>query len=162
MDTTDKCLKETTEYSAEDDAKAINFDPKESVMKKRGWLIPVMILTLNALAIAVRWSHLPEPLLAHFDLQGNAAGTMSRNLLLIYPLISAVICLVAYMIGRIKHLLQRGLIILVSGFCLILLSSTMVSLTYGKIPFFMLAEPVILLSSVVAFIVSVLKSRKAK
>ena len=129
---------------------------------KNAWLIPILIVVLNALAIMVRWNCLPESLPAHFDLQGNAAGTMPRNVLLLYLLLSAAICLIAHMVARIKHRLKTGLIILVSGFCLVLLLSTMVSLTSGKVPLFMLAEPVVLLSSVVAFIVSVLKSRKAK
>ena len=129
---------------------------------KNAWLIPILIVLLNALAIIVRWNCLPESLPAHFDLQGNAAGTMPRNVLLLYPLIAVAICLIAYIVARIKHGFKTGLVILTSGFCLVLLFSTMVSLTSGKVPLFMLAEPVILLSSVVAFIVSVLKSRKAK
>ena len=131
-------------------------------MKKRGWLIPIVIVALNVLAIMVRWGFLPEVLPAHFDLQGNAAGTMPRNVLLLYPLIAAAICLIAYIVARIKHGLKTGQVILASGFCLALLLSTMVSLTSGKVSLFMLAEPVILLSAVVAFIVSVLRSRKAK
>ena len=46
--------------------------------------------------------------------------------------------------------------------CLVLLSSTLVSLTCGKMPLFMLAEPVIMLAAVVAFAVCVVKSRKSK
>jgi hypothetical protein len=38
--------------------------------------------------------------------------------------------------------------------------STMVTLTSGEYPAFMLAEPVILLVAVVAFVVCVIKSRK--
>ena len=33
-------------------------------------------MALNALAIIVRWDSLPELLPAHYDLQGNAGGTM--------------------------------------------------------------------------------------
>lgn len=99
---------------------------------------------------------------AHFDLEGNAGGTMSRSVLLMYPLIGAVICLAAYVIARIKPKLQTGLVVLASGICLVLLSSTMVSLTYGEMPLFMLAEPVIMLAAVVAFAVCVVKSRKSK
>ena len=130
-------------------------------MNKRDCVIPSAIVLVNALAIAVRWSSLPELLPAHFDLEGNAAGTMSHNALLLYPMIGAAICLAAYIIARIKHTLKTGLTILSSGICLILLSSTLVSLTYGKVPVFMLAEPVILLSTVVAFIISIIRMRKA-
>lgn len=129
-------------------------------MKKRSWLVPVLIVAINALAIIVRWNSLPELLPAHFDLQGNAAGSMSRNILLSYPLIGAVVCLVFYVIARIWHKLQTALGILASGIGLILFSSTLVSLTAGKMPVFMLAEPVILLASVVASAVCLFRSRK--
>lgn len=118
-------------------------------MNKRAWLIPIIIVAINALAIAIRWTSLPELLPAHFDLQGNASGTMPRNTLLLYPLIGAAICLVARIIARLKHTLQPSLIILASGVALVLFLSTMVSLTSGKTPVFMLAEPVVLLIALV-------------
>lgn len=129
-------------------------------MNKRSWFIPVLILAINALAIAIRWNSLQELIPAHFDLQGNAGGSMSRDTLIIYPLIGAAVCLVAYMIAHIRQRLQTGLIILTSGICLVLLLSTMVSLTSGKIPLFMLAEPVILLLAIAAPIVSLIRSRR--
>ena len=129
-------------------------------MKKRSWFIPILILAINALAIVVRWSSLLEILPAHYDLQGNAGGTMSRSVLLLYPLIGAPFCLVAYLIARIKHKLQTGMVILVSGICLVLFSSALVMLTSGTMPIFMLAEPAILLAAVVGFVVCVVKSRK--
>ncbi len=69
-------------------------------MNKKSWFIPILIVALNALAIIVRWSSLPELLPAHYDLQGNAGGTMPRSMLLMYILMGAVICLIAYVIGR--------------------------------------------------------------
>ena len=129
-------------------------------MNKRSWFIPILILAINVLAIIVRWSSLPEILPAHYDLQGNAGGTMPRSVLLLYPLIGAAVCLVAYLIALKKHKLQTGLVILVSGICLVLLSSALVTLTSGTMPIFMLAEPVILLAAVVGFVVCVVKSRK--
>ena len=129
-------------------------------MNKRGWLIPIAIVAVNALAIICCWKSLPDPLPAHYDLQGNPDGVMQRGVLSIYPLIGAVICLAAYMIARIKSSLQSALIILASGVCLVILSSSLVSLTFGKIPLFMLAEPVILLIAVAASVISILKSRK--
>lgn len=129
-------------------------------MNRRGWWIPVMVVAINVFAILVRWSSLSEFIPAHFDLQGSAGGTMPRNVLLLYPLIGAAICLVAYIIVRIKQTLETGFIILSSGVCLILLSSTMVSLTSGKLPVFMIAEPVILLLTTIAFIVWVAKCFK--
>ena len=121
-------------------------------MNKRNWLIPILIVALNALAIIVRWSSLPEPLPAHYDLQGTASGTMPRSMLLLYLLMGAAVCLIAYVVGRMKPKLQKGLVVLASGICLVLLSSTMVTLTAGTMPVFMLAEPVILLAAVVGFV----------
>lgn len=129
-------------------------------MNKSGWLITILIVVINVTAIIAQWHVLPEILPAHFDLQGNASGSMTRTMLLLYPLASAVVCLIAYLIAWKKPKLQTGLIILSSGISLVFLSSALVTLTSGSMPFFMLAEPVILLVSVVAFIICVIKSRK--
>ena len=123
-------------------------------MNKRFWFIPVLIVFVNALAIITGWSTLPDPLPAHFDIQGNASGTMPRCMLLLYLLISAAVCFASYILARKKEKIEKGMIILSSGICLVLLSSTMVSLTSGTVPLFMIDEPIILLASVVAFIVS--------
>lgn len=131
-------------------------------MNKRYWFIPILIVVANALAVIVRWSSLSDQLPAHFDLQGNASGTMPRNMLILYVLIGAAICLITYLIGRMKHKLQAGLIVLSLGVCLVLLLSTMVTLTSGTMPVFMLAEPVVLLIAVVGFVVAVVRSHKKK
>lgn len=131
-------------------------------MNKRMWLIPILVVVINALLIIVRWSSLPEFLPAHFDLQGNASGVMSCQVLPLYPLIAIVICLIAYVIAHIKHNLQTGLVVLVTGICLVLLFSTLVTLTSGKVPLFMLAEPIILLVAVIGFVVCIVKSRKMR
>ena len=131
-------------------------------MIKKSWPLPFLIVTLNALAIIVQWNNLPELLPAHYDLQGNASGTMPRGMLLLYILIGTAVCLIAYMVGRMKQKLQTGLVILSSGISLVLFLSTMVTLTYGTMPIFMLAEPVILLAAVIGFVVCVVKSRKKK
>ena len=131
-------------------------------MNKRGLFIPILIVAINAWAIIMRWSSLPELLPAHYDLQGNAGGTMPRSVLLLYLLMGAAICLIAYMIARIKPKLQLGLIILTSGICLVLFLSTLVTLTSGTMPIFMLAEPVVLLAAVIGFVVSIVKSCKNK
>ena len=131
-------------------------------MNRRGFIIPITVVAINALAIIMRWGSLPEVIPAHFDLQGNAAGTMPRNTLLLYPLIGAAVCFAAYVIARMKPVLKNGLAVLVSGICLILLSSTIVSLSYGQFPVFMLAEPVILILAVAGFIFSVVNSHKTR
>ena len=132
----------------------------ETDMNKRSWIIPILIIVVNALAIIVRWGSLSELLLAHFDLEGNAAGTMPRTTLIMYPLIAAAVCLAGYVIARIKQTLQTPLVILASGISLIVLFSTLVTLTSGKMPFFMLAEPVILLAAVVSSVVCLVKGRR--
>lgn len=129
-------------------------------MSKRLLWIPVLVVVVNVLAIVLRWASLPEILPAHFDLQGHASGTMSRSMLLVYPLIGVAVCAFAWIIARIKPRLRTGLTFLASGVCLILLSSTLVTLTSGTMPIFMLAEPVILLGAIVAFVVCVVKSRR--
>ena len=129
-------------------------------MNKRSWLIPILIVALNALAIMVRWNSLPELLPAHYDLQGNAGGTMPRSMLLLYLLIGVAICVIAFVIARMKSKFQTALVILTSGVCLVLLASTLVTLTAGTMSVFMLSEPVILLATVVGSVVSVMKSRR--
>ena len=128
---------------------------------KRGWLIPALIVAVNALAIVIRWHSLPETLPAHFDLQGNASGTMSRSTLLIYPAIGAAVCIIAYVLGRrmSKRLQQLGLIVLASGIVLTILSSSLVTLTTGTMPVFMLAEPFILGLALVTFLFCLIKAR---
>ena len=129
-------------------------------MNKKGWLIPFLIVVANASAIILQWNELPKILPAHFDLQGNASGSISRNILILYLLASTAVCKIAYLISLKMRKFQTGLIILASGISLILLLSTLVSLTSGTMPVFMLAEPVVLLATIVAFVVCIVKSRK--
>ena len=131
-------------------------------MHKRGWLLPALVVGVNAVMVLLLWKSLPESLPAHFDLAGNASGSISRTTLLYYPLMGAVIGLIAYWIRcrKDKKYFNGGLLILTSGIELIILSSTMVTLTQGTKPFFMLAEPVILVIALTAFIIGLIKSRK--
>ena len=129
-------------------------------MNKRRWFIPVFIVVLNALAVLICWNSLSEFVPAHYDLQGNAGGSMPRTMLLMYILIGAIICLGAYSLGRWKNKLQKGFVILSSGICLVIFSSSMVTLTSGTMPIFMLAEPVILLAALVGFVVCAVKARR--
>ena len=129
-------------------------------MKNNKWFIPILVIAVNALAVIVKWSSLPELLPAHFDLQGNASGTMARSMLPLYPAAGAAVFLLSWLIARKAKRLDTGLVILTSGISLILLCSTMVTLTTGKMPVFMLAEPVILVAAVVGFILCLRKDRK--
>ena len=129
-------------------------------MNKKSWFIPVLIVAVNALAIIVCWTSLPEVLPAHFDLEGNASGLMPRTQLLMFPLISTVVCLVCHVVSRLKQKLQKGMVILSSGISLVIFLSVLVTLTQGTMPIFMLAEPVVLLAAIVGFLVSIKKSRR--
>jgi hypothetical protein len=129
-------------------------------MNKRAWLIPILIVAANALAIILRWHHLSEVLPAHFDLQGNAGGMMQRSILPFYPLAGVLVCLLGFLLARRIARLQTGLIILTSGICLVVLLSTFVTLTSGKMPVFMLAEPVVLLAAVIASVICIVRYRK--
>ena len=107
-----------------------------------------------------------------FDLQGNAGGSMPRQTLLIYLLVAAVICGLAFVVASIVSKrskskvmaegIRTGIFILAAGLELVILFSTMVTLTTGKMPVFMLAEPVILVLSLVAFVICVAKARKKR
>ena len=129
-------------------------------MNKKEWFILALIVATNALAIAVSWNALPDPLPAHYDLDGNAGGSMCRTALFLYPLASAAFCLVSYAISLKIKRISRALLILTTGVVLVVFSSCMVSLTSGTMPIFMLAEPVILLGAVSAFIILTVRSCK--
>ena len=137
---------------------------------KNGWIVPAIVIIVNVCAIWISWKSLPETLPAHFDPQGNASGSMARNTLIYYPIISLMCCLVAYGIATFARnlflkpddsgLRLLGLHCLTSAITLTVLSSTMVTLTFGTKPVFMFAEPVIMVLGLAAFIVCFLKSRK--
>ena len=139
-------------------------------MNRRAWLLPILIVAVNALTLLILWHSLPEKLPAHFDLQGNAGGSMPRTTLLFYPLAGAVICGIAYAAARLAEKrsankaqaqwVRAGLIILATGIGLVILSSTMVTLTTGTMPVFMLAEPVILAIALTAFVICLVRARK--
>ena len=129
-------------------------------MNKKYWLIPFFIVAINALVIIIRWTSFPELLPAHYDLQGNASGTIPRKMLLLYLLMSAAVFLISCLIGRMKQNIQTSMFILASGICLVLLASTMVTLTSGSMPIYMIAEPVILLATVIGFVFCAVKFRK--
>lgn len=68
-------------------------------MNKRSWFIPMLIVAINALAILVQWNSLPEQLPAHYDLQGNASGTMpvfmlAEPVILLVAIIGFVVCFI--------------------------------------------------------------------
>lgn len=139
---------------------------------KNGWIVPVIIIIVNACAIWISWSSLPDILPAHFDPQGNASGSMTRTTLIFYPVISLMVCLVTYGVAAMARILflkpdnsglrLLGLHCLTSAIALTILSSTMVTLTFGTKPLFMFAEPVIIIAGITAFIICLIKARKSR
>ena len=139
--------------------------------RKYGWMVPVIIIIVNVCAIWIRWSALPDVLPAHFDPAGNASGSMDRTTLIYYPIISLMLCLVTYGIYTLannmfklktdeKGLRIFGLHVFTSCITLTILSSTLVTLTFGKCPIFMFAEPVIMLAGIITLIVCLIKANK--
>ncbi len=139
--------------------------------RKYGWMVPVIIIIVNVCAIWIRWSALPHVLPAHFDPAGNASGSMDRTTLIYYPIISLMLCLVTYGIYTLannmfklkpdeKGLRIFGLHVFTSCITLTILSSTLVTLTFGKCPIFMFAEPVIMLAGIITLIVCLIKANK--
>ncbi len=135
---------------------------------KNGWMIPTIIIIVNACAICIRWSALPDVLPAHFDPAGHASGSMDRNTLVFYPVISLLLCLVTYGIYTMannmfklkpdpKGLRIGGLHVFASCLALTVLSSTMVTLTMGAFPLFMFAEPVLILTGIITLVVCLVK-----
>ncbi|MBR0287088.1 MAG: TSCPD domain-containing protein [Bacteroidales bacterium] len=43
-------------------------------MKKLGWIIPPLIVAINAALVLIHWSSLPETLPAHFDCKGRGTS----------------------------------------------------------------------------------------
>ena len=138
---------------------------------KYGWMIPAIIIIVNACAICIRWSALPDVFPAHFDPAGNASGSMAKTTLIFYPVISMLLCMVTYGIYTLvnkkfklkpdeKGLRLCGLHVFSSCLALTILSSTLVTLTFGKCPIFMFAEPVIMVAGIITLIVCLIKAKK--
>lgn len=138
---------------------------------KYSWIIPTLIIAVNVVAIMLRWSSLPDTLLAHFDPEGYASGSMPRGALLLYPMVSAVICSIIYAVCRwfykrsqsndeADKLRVWGLTFLSSGIALTIFSSSMVTLTQGTMPIFMFAEPLIIVLALAAFVICFVRAGK--
>ena len=142
-------------------------------MKNRLWIITSGVILVNfALVLCFRRS-LPEILPFHISLDGSYASTMPYTRLFTYPATSFVLATGIYLLASIafrlfpalndsKGIRMTTVDILVLGLALIILSSTCVSLTMGKVHFFMFAEPVILLLMIAAAIIGEIQIRKSK
>ena len=123
--------------------------------RKYGWMVPAIIIIVNVFVIWIGW---------------NSRPNMRNTRLIVYPVISLMLCLATYGIytlaENIFHLrpYERGLRICglhVFASCLTLtvLSSTLVTLTRGVCPLFMVAEPILLLAGIITLIVCLVKAK---
>ncbi len=81
-------------------------------------------------------------------------------MLILYLLCSTAFGLISFVATLVKPRLQKTMAILASGVTFIVLLSTLVTLTSGTMPALMLAEPVVLLITLVSAVISLIKTRK--
>lgn len=130
-------------------------------------IVPAAVILINLILILTAWKNLPDTLPAHFDPQGNASGSMPRNMLLFYPLVSAAICLVSYavyaLIRKMFHTSSNptGMQAFTCGIALMILSSTCLTLTMGQASIFMFMEPVFLIAGIVILCVTAIRSHRS-
>ena len=131
--------------------------------KKKDTLLisAIIVMALNIVLVMANWDILPVNMPAHFNPQGHASGTMPRSMLWAYVGISALICIVSGCISFKDQRRRKALSLITLFLTLIILCSTCVSLTGGRHPIFMFAEPVFLLGIVITLIVTGIKVRKA-
>ena len=86
---------------------------------------------------------------------------MPRGMLILYLLCSIAFGLISFVATLVKPRLQKTMAILATGVTFIVLLSTLVTLTSGTMPVLMIAEPVVLLITVVFAVISLIKSRKS-
>ena len=125
-----------------------------------------LAITLVGAALALlAWDRLPMSLPCHFNLRGESSATMPRWRLLVLPAASLLINIAAFLLPRLLPEARRKWGLLLSGIAsiglaAILLLSESVTLTRGTMPFFMLAEPFVLIVTAIAFIIFVLKTKR--
>ncbi|MCQ2283747.1 MAG: hypothetical protein MJZ57_02465 [Bacteroidales bacterium] len=129
------------------------------------FLLALVVAGLTLLCIGVKIHHLPNPVPQHFNLQGISHGSMPLARIWTYPMLSAGLILLLYILAHCLRRARRaqcwqhccGLAAVAAA--LIILSSTCVTLTLGQSPIFMLAEPLILLLALVGIIFCWIKQR---
>lgn len=118
-------------------------------------IFATIVSVLNLLIVLQAWLKLPARIPCAFSPSGTSHAMQSRDMLFLCPLISMIAVLMAAFIcrGRVKKHIAFAVQILALAVSLILLSSTGVALTHGTHPFFMWAEPAILLLAIIAIVV---------
>lgn len=130
-----------------------------------GW-VPALVVLVNLILILAVWHSLPETMPAHYDTDGNAAGSFPRYALWFYPLAGIILWLgtygVAAVIQRLFHAKSSpvGLLAFSSALTLAVLCSTCVAITAGRYPIFMYMEPVFVVAGLVVLVVTGRKNGK--
>lgn len=132
------------------------------MLKKKDFILmaAIAVSVLTVILVWARWNGLPSEMPAHFDPQGNAAGTMPRAALLLYDGVSVLICVVSALVRFKKPLRRKALSLITLFLALAILCSACVSLTAGRQPLFMFAEPLFVLGIIVTLVVTAVKVRK--
>ena len=140
-------------------------------MRNRLWILSALVILVNfALVLFCRRS-LPAELPLHISLDGSYADTMPYSRLFLHPLVSLALAAGIYIVSALlfrrfpklddaKGIRCTNIDIAVCCLALIILCSTCVALTMGKVHFFMFAEPVILLIMLVAIFAGEIRIQK--
>ena len=132
-------------------------------MRNRLWILSTLIILVNFALVLFCRRALPSELPLHISLDGSYADTMPYARLFLYPLVSLVLAAGIYIVSALlfkrfprlddtKGIRCTNIDIAVCCLALVILCSTCVSLTMGKVHFFMFAEPAILLILLIAVV----------
>ena len=130
-------------------------------MRNRLWILSSLIILLDFALVLFCKRVLRSEIPLHISLDGSYADTMPYARLFLYPLVSLVLSAGIYIVSALlfkrfpklddaKGIRCTIIDIAVCCLALIILCSTCVALTMGKVHFFMFAEPIILLAMLVA------------
>lgn len=133
--------------------------------------ISFSVIILNFLLVIICRQYLPDILPLHIDLDGNASSSMPYTRLYFYPIASLVLALLVNGIRSIafksvpklddKNGVRRRYVdICILGITMVVLLSTCVSLTQGRVHLFMFSEPIVMLLCILAVIQAEVKIRK--
>lgn len=142
-------------------------------MKTKLWMLTSAVILLNFALVLMNYRTLPDQLPLHFDLDGNYTSSMAKTTLFYYPAVSLVLCTLIYLVSafilKTFKKLQKGMAvrcayvdIITVCVALIILSSTCVTLTSGRVHFFMFAEPVLFLVAVAAVVTGEIRIKRSE
>ena len=135
------------------------------------WAVAAGIVLLNLILILCGWKSHPAELPLHISPDGSYTATMPYTRLLLYPCVSLAASVLIFAAGASAFRLcpryddargTRRMLYALAACCmdLIVLCSTCVGLTMGQTPFFMYAEPVLLLLLIICITAAEIRIRK--